>query len=102
MLRLIREVNRPFLSLITLLLAGLLQPTAEGADFSKTPSDKICEAGSTICRNRNEVEGLGAFKLGKAQTCNSQIGLCWQRNPSGTLNWRATREHYGSTSLGNG
>ncbi|MFO7629250.1 MAG: hypothetical protein R6W06_06995 [Prochlorococcaceae cyanobacterium] len=102
MLRLIRNVNRPLLPLITLLLAGLLQPSAEGADFSKPAAGTFCEAGSTICRNRNEVQGLGAFQLGKALTCNSQIGLCWQRNPAGTVNWRATRELYGSTSTGSG
>lgn len=84
------------------LLAVLLPSACYGENLRYSKAGFICDESGRVCRGRSEAFQLGTFRLGPALQCDSQVGLCWQTTPIRTVNWRATRELFGSTSAGSG
>jgi hypothetical protein len=84
------------------LLAGPGQGAATAAEVRTPQPGVVCDASGRICRSRSEAAEAGLFRLGPALRCDSQVGLCWQDKPMQTVNWRASRELFGSTSPGSG
>lgn len=84
------------------LLAALLQGAGDAAEISSSRPGVVCNASGSVCRSRSEAAELGTFRLEPGLHCNSQVGLCWQDTPMRPVNWRASRELFGSTSPGSG
>lgn len=97
-------INRnALLPLALLVQAALPAAAAESTDLQTPRPGVVCQAGTTICRSREQVTRLGSFKLGRSLLCDSHLGLCWQQQGTiRTVNWRVSRELYGSTSPGTG
>lgn len=86
-----------------LLIAGcltLLAPTtSHGQDLN--PASQICNDDAGLCQTRQRVQGLAESRPGPSTLCQSHSGLCWQQEGAQKLvNWRLTRQLYGSTSAG--